>query len=339
MDIALGVDAGPHPLEHVGRHRRAGRKHPTHRFQPKPVLLAVAAHAVPDRRRAERLGDLPVFYGLDDLPRVDLRRPRRVHVGDNGCHPHRAVEQAEQREAGQIDLTRPDPVEIADLLHLGVEVSVAVEHTLGGSGAPGGEDDRRRVVCSGGGQLGAPVWLRAEPGQRRSAPKPTPADRQVESGFAKASPKEHSHGVHDGNRHETLRLGLGQAPDQVPSPHARVDQDRHRPRLEQGEHQGDEIDTRPDQQGQPRALLCAQAPQSPGDPVAVMVEFPERDLPIAPLPVRPVPQRLHHRNCIRHGLGRCRQPGRNVNRIGSRGCRRHVGLSSKRCRPFNTSDF
>ena len=89
------------------------------------MRFAVPAHAVPDGRRAERLRDVPIADGLDDLGRIDLGGPRRVHVGDDGRHAHRAVEQPEQREARQIDFARLDAVEVADLIHLGVEIAVA----------------------------------------------------------------------------------------------------------------------------------------------------------------------------------------------------------------------
>ena len=65
--------------------------------------------------------------------------------------------------------------------------------------------------------------------------------------------------------------------------HARVDQDRHGPGLEDGERQGDEINARPDQQRQPRAAGTPSSRESPGDAVALLVELAEADLPILSL--------------------------------------------------------
>ena len=99
---------------------------------------------------------------LDNFGGIDRGRVRRVHVGNHGRHAHRAVEQPEQRKRRQIDLAGLDIVKIVDLLHLGVEIAVGVEHAFGRAGAAGGEDDGRRLVGRRGGQLAAVPRAAAE---------------------------------------------------------------------------------------------------------------------------------------------------------------------------------
>ena len=175
------------------RHRRTGGEDALQRRQRDLVLLAVAADDVPDRRRAEGLRDVPVVDRFDDIPRIDLRRPRRVHVGNDRRHSHRAVEQGEQRKAGQVDLARLDVVEIADLVDLPVEVAVAIEHALGRTGAAGGEDDRRRIVGLRWRRAESPASSvpRAQLRDRRPTPEPAPADRHVVFRLGK-SPAQHA---------------------------------------------------------------------------------------------------------------------------------------------------
>ena len=52
------------------------------------------------------------------------------------------------------------------------------------------------------------------------------------------------------NGHEPFRLRFGQAADEVPAAHARVDQDRYGPGLVQPEDQRNKVDPRTNQQGQ-----------------------------------------------------------------------------------------
>ena len=76
--------------------------------------------------------------------------------------------------------------------------------------------------------------------------------------------------------HEALGLGGCQAADQVAASHAGIDQHDDRAGLEQAEHQRDELDARPDQQGQPRAGGDAQAAQARGDAIGVLFELAKR---------------------------------------------------------------
>ena len=198
------------------------------------------------------------------------RRPRGVHVGNHRGDAHRAVEQAEQRKARQIDLAGPDAVAIADLLHLGVEIAVREQDALGRTGAAGREDDRRRIVggrasravgacrvsagcaaarsCVRAARLrGAGDATRRRGVARASCRPRTSAGRPSRSaGLGKPAPKQGADRLGQGNRHESFRLGLGQAADQVAAAHAGVDQNRHRAGLEQAENQRDEIDARPE---------------------------------------------------------------------------------------------
>ena len=138
--------------------------------------------------------------------------------------------------------------------------------------------------------------------QRDAVPKPSPANGHIETGLGKRRRNNQRTACTGGNRNETFRLGLGQAADQIPPAHARVDQDRHRARLEQPEDQRDEVDARPNQQGQPRAGQRADAVEPSGDTVAVVVELAEGDVPVPPLALGVVTQRLGDSDRVGHGL-------------------------------------
>ena len=114
------------------------------------------------------------------------------------------------------------------------------------------------------------------------------------------------------DRHKTFRLGLGQTADEVPPSHAGVDQNRHRGGLEQAENQCDEVDARPNQQGQPRARPRAHVAQPSGDPIAILVELAEGDVPVASLAAGVVVQRLDHGHRVRPGLGHRGEPAGDV---------------------------
>ena len=146
-------------------------------------------------------------------------------------------------------------VEIADLLDLGVEIPMAIEHALGRAGAAGGEDDGRRILGRGG----RPTRLLTHFSDRASCSSVGPPQNQrrptVTFNRARGNRRrqKRADGLDHRDGHETFGLGLGQAADQVAPAHAGIDQNRYGAGLEHGEHQGDEIDPRPNQQGQPRA--------------------------------------------------------------------------------------
>src|SRR5205823_2845924 len=82
----------------------------------------VAADDVPQRGRTESLGHFPVVDGFDDFFWIDASRARGIHVGNDGGHAHGAVEEGEQRKAGQVDFARLDVVKVAEFIDLCVEV-------------------------------------------------------------------------------------------------------------------------------------------------------------------------------------------------------------------------
>ena len=153
------VDFGPvgqavfHPHQHVGRHRGSGRDDPHERFDPLARPFALQPNAVPDRRRTERLGHAPIANRGEEFLRHDLGRSGRIHHRDDGSDARRAVKEPEQRKAGQIDLAAANLKRVAQLLDLGLEVSMLIEDALGWAGAARGEDDRRRVFAPRGGGL------------------------------------------------------------------------------------------------------------------------------------------------------------------------------------------
>ena len=99
----------------------------------------------------------------------------------------------------------------------------------------------------------APQRSAAELFERYAAPKPAPPHGHVEPRLGKPAGQQTANGMYQRNGHEPFRLGLGQAADEVPAAHARVDQNRHGPGLVKREDQRDEVDPRPHQQGQSRS--------------------------------------------------------------------------------------
>ena len=77
---------------------------------------------------------------FDDVLGINARWSRGIHVRDNRCCSHRAIEKPEQRKAGQVDSARLDVEPFAYLINLSVKISVGVEHTLGRARAAGCEN-------------------------------------------------------------------------------------------------------------------------------------------------------------------------------------------------------
>ena len=121
-------------------------ENPANGGQPHSVCFTVLADTIPDCRRTERLRDLPVADGLDDFLRINQGRAGRVHVGNHRGRAHRSVEQSEEGKGRKVDLTRLNPIKIADFLDLGIEIAMGEEHAFGRTCAAGGEDDGRRIV-------------------------------------------------------------------------------------------------------------------------------------------------------------------------------------------------
>ena len=148
--------------------------------------------------------------------------------------------------------------------------------------------------------------------ERHPAPKPAPARLDIPPHLGETPPQQHPHGMNQGNGDKALRPGLGQAADQVSPAHARINQDRHRPGLEDGEHQGHEIDARPHQQGQPGPGARPVARKPAGEAVALLVELAKADLPITPLARAVAAQRLDHGDPLWHFAGHVGQPGSDI---------------------------
>src|SRR5271166_4787012 len=109
------------------------------------MLFAVTPDPVPDGRRTIALRRLPIVDRLDDPPGIGTSGAARVDIRNDGRDPHRGIEQAEQWEAGNVDLARLNSVELLNLSDLMVECAVAIEDTLCRAGAAGGENNRGRV--------------------------------------------------------------------------------------------------------------------------------------------------------------------------------------------------
>ncbi len=77
--------------------------------------------------------------------------------GNDGGHAERRGEKGEEREGGEIDLARLDAVNLAQCLHLGGEVAVAVDGALGRAGAAAGEEDGGHLVALVGARVNVVV--------------------------------------------------------------------------------------------------------------------------------------------------------------------------------------
>ncbi len=295
----------------------------------------ITADAIPDRRRAEGLGDLPIGGGAQDICRIDASRPRGIHVGNDRRHAHRAVEQAKQRKARQIDLARLDGIERLQLHDLLIEIAVAIEHAFGRAGAAGGENDRRRVIGRHGQRRRGRI---ATSGQRfqidRARQPATAGNEDVEPCLGKAPRKHAAHGVYAADAHEALRLGLGEAAHEVFAAHARVDKDRHYAGLEQRKDQRDKLDARRHEQSQPRAGRDADLLQPTGDAAAQLVELAKGDLVVLRRRVRRCARRRRRVADERPARSRARRDhGRRIGaQTGHRGQpQRHIRRRSRRC--------
>ena len=78
---------------------------------------------------------------MNNLARIDLGRAGWIHIGYDGRHSHRGVEQAEQRKAGQVDLAGRDAVVLLNQIDLRIEHPMFVQDALRGTGAATGEDN------------------------------------------------------------------------------------------------------------------------------------------------------------------------------------------------------
>src|SRR5438477_606629 len=75
-----GAEAGDGP----GRHRRPRRHDAPQRRQADAVGGPVTADAPDEGGRAEQVGDAEAVDGADDLDRIDVGGPRRVHLRQHG---------------------------------------------------------------------------------------------------------------------------------------------------------------------------------------------------------------------------------------------------------------
>jgi hypothetical protein len=117
------------------------------------------------------------------------------------------------------------------------------------------------------------------------------------------------------DRDKAFRLGLVQTAEETSPPHARVDQNRYGPCLVQPKDNRDEVDPRPNQQGQPSPRPSAHIAKPESDPVAVFVQLSECEMAIDPFSMRIISQRLDHRNGVGTGLGHPGESASNIMRV------------------------
>ena len=271
----------------------------------------MSADSIPDRGRAERLCDLPISNVCEDAFGIDSRGLRGVHIWDDRRDSHRRVEQPKQREARQINLTRLDPVEVAEQIDLSIEHAMLVDDSLRRAGAATGEDDggggeEFRVPSSEFRVLGRSAFaLLDEARVCRSSPHPSAsADGDVESCVAKAAAIQNSNRLHDRDRDEAIGVDLFQASKNIRAAHAGIDQHDDDAGSHQAEGQRDELETWPDHQHQALTGLHAPGQQPVGDRGCFVFELRERPSSITVLPGRITPSGLHNGDLIRPARGR-----------------------------------
>jgi hypothetical protein len=150
MDLGVTIDRLLHPANGANGHRRAGGDDAGHAFQAHAVFNAVAAQRIQQRRRAENVGDPEAVDGLDQLLRIGFSRPGWVHVGHDSGHAQGRVEKCERRKRGQADFTGFNAKGRSEHVHLGIEVTVPVDHAFRYAGAARSEQDGRHIVRLGG---------------------------------------------------------------------------------------------------------------------------------------------------------------------------------------------
>jgi len=144
---------------------------------------AMAADAVDQRRRAEHVGDAELLDRGDDIHRIHLRGPGRVHLRNYRRHAERRAEQGEQRKGRQVQFARLDAVEPADVSHLRAEYLVRIDRAFRRAGAAAREK-------YGGGLAGRRLdrveWLTgrdpvAQLLECMAAPEPPRAHRDIDA--------------------------------------------------------------------------------------------------------------------------------------------------------------
>ena len=111
---------------------------------------------------------------------------------------------------------------------------------------------------------------------------------------------------------KALGLCLGEARFQVLHPEPRVDQDRHRPDLEEGEGEGEELRSGRDHEHRAHPPADAEADESVGDPVGEGVQFAEGEAAVLP--------GENDGRGVGMAAGHFREMGGDVDEVGWSGC-------------------
>ena len=289
VDVSRRTEDLVHSLDQLSRDRRPGDQHAPQGRQRDPPLDAMAADPIPDRRRTERVGHRVVPHRLDDSCRIDLGRFTGVHVRYHAGHAHGGAEQGEQRKRRQVHFARLDVVARLNGAYLRVEHAVLVNHALSRSGAARGEQDGGGFVRPRGHHLEIAPGALFEGSERRPAPEPAPPNGDGELHRPKRSWPKHAHGLGRRDTHQRLRFDRANTLEHAAHAHARVDQNRHRAHLEQGEDQPDELQPRPHHHQHARTAPDAGAAQAVRVPVRLGLEFVKRQLGVLGVAVASAP--------------------------------------------------
>ena len=248
------------------------------------VLPSLAPRRDPaqEGRRAEQVRRAEVVDRLEQLHRVNLRGPGRVHVGNDRRHPQRRGEEGKQGKGAEVDFARLDRVERTEELDLGLEDRVCIHGTFGRSGTSTGEQHRRRVVRAGRAEkrrprppfVEGPLPHPAEVVQRGEG-RPSPPRRDLDHpAYRFTPPTQDAPGPQSlGDADENLGGGLAQARPQRLEANPRIDQNGNDCCLEEREGEGEEVEAGLDHDGRPGSRVDARLGQPAGNPVAVLVKL------------------------------------------------------------------
>ena len=278
---------GDESLDDPRRHRRAGGHDLPERRQLDAVIDAIPPDGVEQRRRTEHGGHTELVDGPDDLPRIDLRRPGRVHVGDDRRHPERRVEERKEREGGQIHIARTAVENPTNRLDLGGEVAVAVDHALGRTGAARGEDDGGDLVARWSPAISMPpasrpmasIFASVRPPQKSRGPTVT-----LVRTVARAQPRITRAAWALGTPMKASGRALPRHALRWCSPMPGIHQHRHRAGSEDPEGEDEEIEAGRDHQNGPDAATDPRCRETRGHPRGPFVEFAIGQGPAATAP-------------------------------------------------------
>lgn len=143
------------------------------------------------------------------------------------------------------------------------------------------------------------------------------------SWLASNKPHDFSDDMRLGDRDKSLGIGVGQTLEHPFRAHPGIDQDRRRAGFVESEYDRNELDTLRDEDRDAGTALDAHPLEPCGDPIAVLVQFAERERAVFAFAVRSVPKRFGQCDLVRTFLGLQSQTMGDVDPVLLISCVRH----------------